>query len=187
MAATSGSADAGRVAAAVIDSSDATPKQSIEQLKALLPPKEVADLSAQRSDSEGVQQAAFHFGLAAALAWLVVRAGPEWTWARVALMVALAFVESFFFMPLHECVHQSAFRSRWLNDAVALLCGLLTMRPPNHYRLYHYCHHRFTGDKARDPELQNTPIDPDLKTLSGYLLYLSGLPFWYDRTTTLAR
>lgn len=37
----------------------------------------------------------------------------------------------------------------------------------------------------RDPELQNTVLDPSLDTLSGYLLYMSSLPFWFDRFYTL--
>eukprot|EP00455_Lapot_gusevi_P000425 TRINITY_DN10198_c0_g1_i2.p2 TRINITY_DN10198_c0_g1~~TRINITY_DN10198_c0_g1_i2.p2 ORF type:complete len:250 (-),score=67.44 TRINITY_DN10198_c0_g1_i2:64-813(-) len=88
-------------------------------------------------------------------------------------------------MPLHECVHQTAFSSTWPNQLVAFVAGLLTARPPFHYKLYHYAHHRYTGMKEKDPELSNSFIDPDINTLSGYLLYLTALPFWLDRFYTL--
>jgi len=48
-------------------------------------------------------------------------------------------------MPLHEAVHQTVFRTVWLNRVLAFLTGLLTLRPPRHYTLYHYAHHRHTG------------------------------------------
>jgi len=99
----------------------------------------------------------------------------------------LAFIISFLFMPLHECVHGTAFRSFWLNVVVAHACALLTSRPAGHYRYYHYAHHRFTGDARRDPELQNTILDMDITTYSGYMLYLSGLPFWLGQVIGLVQ
>lgn len=30
-------------------------------------------------------------------------------------------------------------------------------------------------------------LDPDIKTMSGYLLYLSSIPFWVSRPTTILR
>jgi hypothetical protein len=34
--------------------------------------------------------------------------------------------------------------------------------------------------------LEDTLLDPSLKNLSGYLFYLSGIPFWISRFSTLA-
>ena len=61
------------------------------------------------------------------------------------------------------------------------------MRPPRHYKFYYFNHHKFTGDPATDPELQDSFIDLKLDNPLSYALYLSGLPFWLDRTTTLIR
>lgn len=87
-------------------------------------------------------------------------------------------------MPLHESVHSTVFKTKILNEYLAIICGFLTFRPPIYYKLYHFAHHRYTGDIKKDPELQNTILDPSLDSLAGYLLYLSSLPFWFDRFYT---
>lgn len=105
----------------------------------------------------------------------------------VLAMLGMAFSASFNFMPLHECVHRSAFKSRILNNIVMHIAGFLCLRPARHYFYYHWQHHKHTGDPALDSELQPSAIDLPVDSLVGYALYLSGLPFWFDAiTTTLA-
>ena len=106
--------------------------------------------------------------------------------------------------PLHECVHMTAFSSNWMNRMLAFIVGLASIRPPVHYKLYHFAHHRFTGvwlctlmrtlsliyapqNKEKDPELSDSLLDPDIKTIFGYLFYLSSIPFWLSRPTTVVR
>jgi fatty acid desaturase len=43
------------------------------------------------------------------------------------------------------------------------------------------------GDKNKDPELENSWLDPTLDSFASYLLYLSGIPFWISRFSTLIR
>ncbi len=94
-------------------------------------------------------------------------------------MVLHGIVLSFLFCAQHESIHRTAFKSRWLNDAVAWLCGALLVLPPEYFRLFHFAHHRFTQDPIRDPELADTgPM-----TLWAYLWRMSGIPFWRDRLT----
>ncbi len=81
----------------------------------------------------------------------------------------------FLFAPLHETIHRTAFRNRWLNDAVAFLCGLVVLLPPEYFRAFHFAHHRYTQDPARDPELTRGGRPT---TRTAFLLYLTGLPFW---------
>jgi fatty acid desaturase len=38
-----------------------------------------------------------------------------------------------------------------------------------------------------DPELSDSLLDPDIKGMSGYLLYLSSIPFWFSRPLTVLR
>ena len=64
------------------------------------------------------------YGLCASL---FAAASPVAPLALVA-RVSMAFVASFNFMPLHECVHRSAFTSRWLNDVVMHIAGFLCLR-----------------------------------------------------------
>lgn len=50
-----------------------------------------------------------------------------------------------YFRPLHECVHMTAFGTPFLNRMGGFFTGLATLRPPFHYKLYHFAHHRYTG------------------------------------------
>ena len=103
-------------------------------------------------------------------------------WVAPAIVLHGA-VLAFLFCPLHESIHRTAFASRWLNDLVAWICGALLMLPPGYFRLFHFAHHRFTQDPARDPELAVAAPS----TLAAYLWRVSGLPYWRDRLTVTDR
>ena len=95
-------------------------------------------------------------------------------------------MSAFFFHGLHETVHQTAFRSRWINVLVAHFLGFLCLRPARHYWYYHLDHHRYTGNPQRDSELQpGSFLDLAIDRPAQYLLYLSGIPFWLDAASTL--
>jgi fatty acid desaturase len=81
------------------------------------------------------------------------------------------------FAPMHECVHMTAFRSRWLNRVIGWLAGVASFYNSDYYRYYHHWHHRFTQDPAHDPEL----LRPKPCTVAEYGLRLSGLLFWRDK------
>lgn len=87
----------------------------------------------------------------------------------------------FLFPPLHECIHRTAFRTVWINKAVADFCGFVLVLPPRWFTAFHMAHHRFTQDPDRDPELAS----PKPTTLSGYLFVLTGLEYWYRMTRGL--
>jgi fatty acid desaturase len=74
-------------------------------------------------------------------------------------------------------VHRTAFASRRINDAVAFAAGALLVLPPEYFRAFHFAHHRFTQDPARDPELAVPPP----ATLPEYLWRVSGIPNWGKR------
>lgn len=69
----------------------------------------------------------------------------------------------------------------------ALDFTLLFCRCIQHYFYYHWGHHKFTGNEEKDSELQPSALDMDTSTLAGYLMYLSGLPFWFDAVTTTVK
>lgn len=81
------------------------------------------------------------------------------------------------FAPLHECGHRTAFRSRWLNDSVAWISGLLSFYNSTSYRRYHQWHHRYTHQPGLDPELD----DPIPTSVWGYLLEVSGWNWWIGK------
>ncbi|VAW14882.1 probable hydrocarbon oxygenase MocD [hydrothermal vent metagenome] len=53
----------------------------------------------------------------------------------------------------HECSHGTAFRTRWMNDAVYHLASFMIMREPTYWRWSHARHHSDTIIVGRDPEI----------------------------------
>jgi fatty acid desaturase len=136
---------------------------------------------AVRSDRRGLLQLAGHGAALAGTACLLGYALGSW-WA-VPAIVLHGIVLTFLFAPLHEAVHRTAFGSRWLNDAVAWVCGALLALPPDYFRYFHFAHHRHTQDPAHDPELAS----PKPTTFGGWLLHVSGLPYWRAQVGGLIR
>lgn len=135
----------------------------------------------RRSDAKGLAQLGLHLLVLAGtggLVWLA-RGSAALPLAWLAHGIVLAFL----FAPLHECMHRTAFRTRWLNDAVAWICALPLLLPPTYFRAFHMAHHRWTQDPERDPEL----MMPKPRTRRAYLWQVSGLPFWGERIATTLR
>ena len=155
---------------------DSDPVASLEQLDDLVPRSKIAPLIKSKSNVKGLLQTAWHFGLLSASARI-----PN----PVVSLLAMAFVSSFFFAGLHECVHRTAFATPRLNDALAHIFGFLCLRPACHYRYYHWQHHKYTGNTKLDAELlPGSFLDFPVNNLPSCVLYLSGLPFWLDAVTT---
>jgi fatty acid desaturase len=126
----------------------------------------------RREDAPGLRHAAGHLGLllgTAALVWM--GRGSLLVWPA---MLVHGVVLVFLFAPLHECIHRTAFKSRGLNWAFGWIAGLLLLLPPEYFRAFHFAHHRFTQDPARDPELAS----PKPSRLRDWLWQASGLPYW---------
>ncbi len=135
----------------------------------------------QRSDARGALQLLTHTGL------LVLTASLVWAsrghpWLLSALLVH-GIVLCFLFCAMHECIHRTAFATRALSDGVAWVCGALLILPPEYFRLFHYAHHRFTQNRARDPELALPPPGSP----GAYWWRVSGLPYWRERVGTSLR
>ncbi|HEY6823188.1 MAG TPA: fatty acid desaturase [Steroidobacteraceae bacterium] len=135
----------------------------------------------RRSDRYGALQLALHLGLLVATgALLWATRGHAWF---AAALVLHGIVLCFLFCALHECIHRTAFASRYLNDGVAWACGALLVLPPEYFRLFHFAHHRHTQNPARDPELALTPP----ASRAAYWWRVSGLPYWRERLQTSLR
>ena len=146
----------------------------------LLPRATLRNLS-QRSDARGGLQLSTHLGLLVASGCLVwASRGHAWL---VAALLLHGIVLCFLFCALHECVHRTAFDTQALNDSIAWVCGALLILPPNYFRLFHFAHHRYTQDRARDPELATAPP----ATLGAYLWRICGLLYWRERLQTTLR
>jgi fatty acid desaturase len=126
----------------------------------------------RRSNRRGLFRLAAHLGLLAATGILVVVTSGGW-WLLLSVPVH-GIVLTFLFAPLHETIHRTAFRSRALNDTVAIVCGLPLLLPPIWFRHFHFSHHRWTQDPLRDPEL-NPPRPANVRA---WYWHISGLPYW---------
>jgi fatty acid desaturase len=105
--------------------------------------------------------------------------GAVWVWPAM-FVHGVLLVHHFSLQ--HECVHYTAFRTRWLNDAVGRLCGVVILLPHSFFRYEHCDHHTWTQLKGRDPELIELPV-----SLWRYLWYISSIPYWRAKLTELAR
>jgi len=134
-----------------------------------LSPDERRDLTT-RADAPGVVRLTFHLGLILTIGISVALRVPFWP----ALLVPQGVLIVFLFTTLHETIHETAFRTPWINRAVACLSGFPILLPPNWFRYFHFAHHRYTHDPEKDPELMSAKPE----TILQYLKYLSGIPYW---------
>ncbi len=129
-----------------------------------------------RSDLRGAVHFAGHLIIILCTGWLVHATRGEFV-LLVPAMVLHGVAIITLFAAMHECVHRTAFRSRWLNQVIGWIAGAASFYNSDYYRRYHHWHHRYTQDADRDPELAR----PKPRTLSEYYLQISGLPFWRDK------
>lgn len=130
----------------------------------------------QRSDPQGMLRAGAHLGVMLATGYLVYRVQSHW-YLLIPAMIAHGFTLVTMFAPMHECVHRTAFDSKWMNETFGWVAGLLSFYNFTYYRLYHTWHHRYTQDSERDPEL----MTPKPRTMWEYFVEISGLSFWLYR------
>ncbi len=126
---------------------------------------------------EGLFHLALHLAALVAAGSLVALA-PS-LWLRIPAQALEGAILIFLFAPLHETIHRTVFRSRRANDIVAEIIGFLIVLPAVYFRYFHFCHHRYTQDPARDPELAT----PKPKTFGQWLWAASGLPVWKAHIT----
>jgi fatty acid desaturase len=141
----------------------------------LIPPDALRVLYT-RSNRQGAWRTLAHAALLGAGALLIHRARGQW-WLPAALVLQGLFVVSLF-AAMHEAVHYSAFRHRRLNEAVAWLAGLGILFNATYYRQFHFAHHRYTQDPARDPELLTAPVP---RSRRAFVWRSSALPYWTAR------
>ena len=134
----------------------------------------------EKSDSAGLIRLALHL--------LLIGASGFWVWSSqaswwiVPSWVVYGTLLTFIFAPLHECIHRTAFRSRGLNNIVAAIAGFILILPANYFRYFHFEHHRYTNDPARDPEL----LTEKPRTFLGYVWAMTGLTsYWLPQIRLL--
>ena len=145
-----------------------------------LPPDVLQRLS-RRSDAKGLIQLSAHLAMLV-LAGIGVHLSLDSLWLLLTLPVYGAIL-IFLFAPLHETIHYTAFKTRWINNLVAAPIGFLLLTPFQYFRAFHYVHHRHTQNPELDPEL----IDMKPLINQRYWLYLTGLPTWWQSLDSIWR
>ncbi len=129
-----------------------------------------------RSNGQGLLHFAGHLTAIAITGSLVYLAHAHWL-LLIPAMVLHGFALVTLFAPMHECVHRTPFRSKWLNRGVGWITGFVPLINSDYYYRYHHWHHRFTQDPDNDPELAL----PKPRTVAEYVLRISGIPYWYGK------
>ena len=143
-----------------------------------VPRPPIADLSADerarltaRSDAAGLRRLAGHGGLILLIGTLIALRVPLWPLLLPVQGVLIVFL----FTMVHECTHETPFRSRRLSEWAGRIGGFVLLLPFTWFRYFHLAHHRHTNDPQRDPELL---AGAEPQTWPAFLLHVSGLPYW---------
>jgi fatty acid desaturase len=141
-------------------------------------PGEVLARLALRSDAKGLIQLAAHL-----LALLLAGIGITLSEGLITVPALLIYgcLLTFLFAPLHESIHFTAFKSPWLNNAVAAVSGFLLILPYQYFRAYHYAHHRHTQNPEKDPEL----LYREKLNKANYVYQISGFNYWVSSLKNL--
>ena len=116
-----------------------------------IPRKTMKDLM-KRTDGPAIRDTLIWLGSMAVLAVLAAWLWPSW-WAALPLFCYGVLYGSASDSRWHECGHGSAFRTRWMNDAVYQIASFMIVRNPVEWRWSHTRHHTDTIIVGRDPEI----------------------------------
>jgi fatty acid desaturase len=132
------------------------------------------------SDLKGAIQTLSHLGAVAICGWAL------WSLRQNAWAIPLFMIQgvllNFLYAGQHELSHWTVFRTAWLNEWVGRLFGFIVFYPRTFDQWQHIAHHRFTQDWQRDGELVR-----ERYTLGSYLLWMSGITYWYTRWRRILR
>ena len=102
----------------------------------------------KRTDRHGLAHLAVHWALIILFGLAIYVALPGWQ----LLLVPQGILIVFLFTLLHESIHQTPFKTRWLNAMAARMSGFLIFLPSTWFKYFHLAHHRFTQIPGKDPE-----------------------------------
>lgn len=116
-----------------------------------IPRKEMKALM-QREDGPAIRDTLLWFALLLGFAALAIFLWPS-PWAILPLFCYGTLYGSSSDSRWHECGHGTAFKTRWMNDAVYQIACFMIMREPEIWRWSHTRHHTDTIIVGRDPEI----------------------------------
>tara|TARA_B110000263_G_scaffold195519_1_gene173940 strand:+ start:45 stop:1073 length:1029 start_codon:yes stop_codon:yes gene_type:complete len=83
------------------------------------------------------------------LVWLAL--GSGWIWPAMAIHGGLLTLPTYALS--HETAHGTAYRTRWLNEAILWFSSILYMEEPLHRRYTHTNHHTYTWHQHLDSQM----------------------------------
>ncbi len=113
--------------------------------------KDMKDLM-KRSDAPAIRDTIIWLGAMILFAAWAIYVWPSW-WAVVPLACYGVLYGSATDSRWHECGHGTAFKTRWMNDAVYHIACFMIMRNPTRWRWSHTRHHTDTVIVGLDPEI----------------------------------
>ena len=116
-----------------------------------IPRKRMKELM-QRRDAPALRDTALWIALLIGCAGAAIAFWGTW-WCVPFFLVYGVFYGSASDSRWHECGHGTAFRTRWLNDAIYNIACFMIMREPTIWRWSHTRHHTDTIIVGRDPEI----------------------------------
>ena len=120
--------------------------------------KELKELM-KREDAPAIRDTAIWLGVILASGIIGYLTWRDW-WCIPAFFIYGVMWGSASDSRWHECGHGTAFRTRWMNDAVYNLASFMIFREPTCWRWSHTRHHTDTIIVGRDPEI-GVPRPPD--------------------------
>ena len=114
-------------------------------------PQAIRDLM-QKSDAIALRDTIFWLGMMCLTAGIAVALWPSW-WSAPFWLVYGVLYGSGADSRWHECGHNTAFKTSWLNTVVYHIASFMIMRNPVVWRASHVRHHTDTIIVGRDPEI----------------------------------
>jgi len=126
----------------------------------------------KRTDIHGIVRLAVHSAMIGGSGWLIYLAtGTGWL---IPAMLLHGILLGHLFAPMHECSHGTAFRTRWLNETVLWVTGIIIVWSPLYFRYDHAGHHTFAQQAGRDPQF----AVPKGSSWADYIYYTTGIHQW---------
>ena len=116
-----------------------------------MPRKRLKDLM-QRRDAPAIRDSLIWFASFLISGGLAYYFWPTWAALPFFLIYGVLYGSSSD-SRWHECGHGTAFKSRWMNDAIYHIACFMIMREPTVWRWSHTRHHTDTIIVGRDPEI----------------------------------
>jgi fatty acid desaturase len=115
-------------------------------------PRQVMKDLMKRMDGPAICDTIIWLGAMVIFAAWAIFVWPSW-WAAIPLFCYGVLYGSATDSRWHECGHGTAFKTRWMNDAVYQIACFMIMRNPTRWRWSHTRHHTDTIIVGLDPEI----------------------------------